>query len=298
MGIYETVSIALTCAVILSAFRVNWASTWSTSFWLALSFAALLTTALSGFMDAMGSAIVVGFGLTAWFVYRDDNPTRQRWGYVVLALISLVLGLRLLPGFHNPRLIDPQLLALDSSVFMLYANFDKAWIGAILVAFLYPLRLKPESAATSTWRASLLTVLAAGSLTILVTMGMAWTTGVVKFDPKLPHFLPLVLVIHLFFTVIPEEAFFRLLIQTPLSKRLATIQHGPRYTVLIPATLFALVHFAGGTQYMLLAFLAGIGYAYVYAKTQRLSAAITVHFSLNLVHFLFFSYPRLAVNAG
>lgn len=294
MNIYETVSIALTCAVILATFRVNWTSPWSASTWLGLAVATLLTTAVSGFMDIVGFAIVLGLGLTAWFVHRDGHPARKSWGYVVLGLFALALGLRWFPGFYNPRLLDPQLLSLDSTVFQLYANFDKAWIGAILVAFLYRSRLESENVVALTCREALYTVAFVGGITILVTLSLAWVTHFVRFDPKLPDFLPLVLIIHLFFTVIPEEAFFRLLIQTPLSERFATQRYGMHYTVLITAILFAMVHFAGGVHYVLLAFVAGMGYAYVYAKTRRLSAAIAVHFALNLVHLLWFSYPRLA----
>lgn len=172
--------------------------------------------------------------------------------------------------------------------------FDKAWIGAILVAFLHQSRIQSQNVAASTCREALYTAALVGGIAILITLSLAWATHFVRFDPKLPNFLPLVLIIHLFFTVLPEEAFFRLLIQTPLSEQFAAKRYGMHYTVLITAIVFAMVHFAGGIHYMLLAFIAGMGYAYVYAKTRRLSAAIAVHFALNLVHLLWFSYPRLA----
>lgn len=292
MSLYGTLSMVLTGSVILAAFRVNWTSLWSASLWLGLALVALLTTALSGFIDLIGVVIVISFGVAAWLVSRDDNSTRQRWGKIMLGLFALVIGLRWLPGFHNPRLLDHQLLSLDSTVFLLHANFDKAWIGAILVAFLYSSQRKCANLVAP--RDVLRTTALVGAITILVTLTLAWATHFVRLDAKFPPFLPLVLIIHLLCTVIPEEAFFRLLIQTPLSERFAGKRYGMYYTVLITALLFAMVHFAGGVHYMALAFIAGMGYAYVYAKTRRLSAAIAVHFALNLVHFVGFSYPRLA----
>ncbi len=55
-------------------------------------------------------------------------------------------------------------------------------------------------------------------------MSMAVAMGVVRVDAKFPDFFPMAIVIHLFFTVIPEEAFFRLLVQAPISQRLASVR--------------------------------------------------------------------------
>ncbi len=42
-----------------------------------------------------------------------------------------------------------------------------------------------------------------------------------------------------------------------------------------------------------LATIAGLFYGYAYWKTNRLEASILVHFGLNLIHFVAFSYPAL-----
>lgn len=285
-----TVAIALTLFAIAAAFRVRLGDTLARRIWLGVSLVALGATWLGGFVDAVGIVILAGFGTLAWYVSRTDVPRLRIGGYVLLAVTSLALAMHALPGFHNPRLIDPQLLSLDSSVFQLYANFDKAWVGIVLVALLLH-----RSASAVAWRSAALTTAVIGTLTVVATLAIASSINVVRLDPKLPDFTLLALVTNLFFTVIPEEAFFRLLIQTPLSQRFATVRYGTVYTVAITATLFALAHFAGGLQYMLLAGIAGVGYALVYAKTQRLSAAVATHFGFNVVHFLYFSYPQLAV---
>jgi membrane protease YdiL (CAAX protease family) len=45
--------------------------------------------------------------------------------------------------------------------------------------------------------------------------------------------------------------------------------------------------------YVVLSTVAGLFYGYAFWKTDRIQSSILVHFSVNLVHFLFFSYPAL-----
>ena len=44
----------------------------------------------------------------------------------------------------------------------------------------------------------------------------------------------------------------------------------------------------------LAATLAGVGYGVAYQRTRRIEAAMVVHFALNAVHLLLFTYPALA----
>lgn len=287
--IYTTVSIVLTIAAIVAAFRVHSASPTNRNVWLGLSVAALASLWFSDILSLIGILSLVGFGALAWFVRHSNTQLGRRLGHCALVVLSLALALHWMPGINNPRLIDPLLLSLDTRPFQLYANFDKAWVGLVLVALLYQRALSVPS-----WKAGVMTTVAIGTITIIVTLTSAVAAGVVRFDPKLPEFTLVVLATHFFFTVIPEEAFFRLLIQEPLSRRLTSVRFGAMYAVVITAGLFALAHFGGGLQYMILAGVAGLGYALVYAYTKRLSAAIATHFGLNMVHFFFFSYPQLA----
>lgn len=44
---------------------------------------------------------------------------------------------------------------------------------------------------------------------------------------------------------------------------------------------------------MLLAFVAGMGYGWIYYRAKRIEASILTHFTLNFLHILFFTYPAL-----
>ncbi len=65
------------------------------------------------------------------------------------------------------------------------------------------------------------------------------------------------------------------------------------FALLICAILFGLAHAGGGVWYVLLATVAGLGYGLVYHRTQRIELSILLHFALNSIHILFFSYPAL-----
>lgn len=60
------------------------------------------------------------------------------------------------------------------------------------------------------------------------------------------------------------------------------------------AALFGLAHWTGGWSYVLLAALAGLGYALAFRASGRIEMAILAHFGLNAMHFLLLTYPRLA----
>ena len=50
---------------------------------------------------------------------------------------------------------------------------------------------------------------------------------------------------------------------------------------------------AGGAWMVAVAGLAGLGYAAAYAWYRRIEVPIVVHFGVNAVHFLLFTYPAL-----
>lgn len=62
---------------------------------------------------------------------------------------------------------------------------------------------------------------------------------------------------------------------------------------MLASLMFGLAHFKGGISYVMLATVAGVGYGFVYQKTKRIESSILVHFAVNTIHFLFFTYPAL-----
>ena len=79
---------------------------------------------------------------------------------------------------------------------------------------------------------------------------------------------------------------------------LAKYRYGATIGLVLAAVLFGLMHYPGGTKYVLLSTVAGIGYGWTYLRTQRIEASILTHFLVNCIHFVFFTYPALATALG
>lgn len=251
--------------------------------WPAVYAASVLAAWHEGFLDwraVIALAALVGLALA---VRRMQGA--PRWiAFALLLVLSAALALHLVPGFRNPVVMAMR-FSQDASPFIQYLNFDKGSVGLVLVALLAPASRAPRT----DWARE---TLAAFVGTTVVVLSVAAVIGVVRFDPKLPAVTPTFLVINLFLTCVAEEAMFRLLVQDPLQ--------GPRpdhrrrmMAVAVTGLLFGLAHAAGGPSMFVVATLAGVGYAAVYAKTGRIESAILVHFGLNATHFLLFSYPAL-----
>lgn len=251
---------------------------------------AVVVGILGGYVTLVGAGVLAVFVAAAFAATRADaRPATKVILTTVTALLALLLAAHFLPGFNNLRVLDNVKLSVDAKPYTLYANFDKAAVGLVLLAFFCK-----RSATWAEFNASLKKALPLMALTVGVVLGTALVLGIVKPDFKIPDSILSFIVINLFFTCIAEEAFFRGLLQEKLSVKLASKQHGEKVAIACSALLFGLVHFGGGLAFMALATIAGLGYACIYSATKRIEAPIVAHFLFNLVHFVGFTYPALA----
>jgi len=240
-------------------------------------------------LDAIALAALALLAALAWGGVA--SPSGRGAITTLAALLALALSLHLLPGFHPAPLFHDIRLTPDAAPFALGLGFDKAAAGLLLLGA-FALR------ATS-WRqfAGQLPVIATAAIaTAVVSIGIALAAGFVRFAPKWPDAAPAFLLANLFFTCVAEEAFFRGLIQERLM-RLAETRRQPAWNwiaVGVSTVMFGLAHAGGGATWMLVATVAGLGYSLVYGRTRTIEGAILVHFFVNAVHFLGFTYPRLA----
>lgn len=203
---------------------------------------------------------------------------------VVLWMIALAA--HLLPGFNNLHVLDQVLTGENSIPFTLYLNLDKP---LILFALLL---LMPDMLKQKALHKPLLDIInkkqfiAIITSTILSVYALAYGFGLLKFEASVPTWLWVFALNNLIITCVVEEAFFRGFIQTKLTKKL-----NPIWAVVITSCLFGVAHFSGGLAYIFVATIAGALYGFTYLYTGRLSAAIAVHFILNIGHLLLFTYP-------
>ena len=220
-------------------------------------------------------------------------PMRPQWlrysAHIVFVLLALALALHWLPGFNNGRAIAPERITADAVPFSMYLNLDKPLIGFWL------LLVCPWIAPRFAWRVSLGATLMALALVLvaLAALGGAMMLGMIAWAPKWPASGWIWVLNNLLLVTVVEEALFRGYIQGGLSRRLKRLPYGQALALIIASVLFGLAHMAAGWQWVLMAGIAGLGYGLAY-RFGGLGAAIATHFGLNLLHFVFFTYPMLA----
>lgn len=202
-------------------------------------------------------------------------------------IIGLVVGLFLhkVPFFNSPLVFDNFFLSAQSSVYTKYWDFDKASAGLILLAYFGDICQSGRDwkmLVRKSWVISAITI----CLSLLLAVGMGYIKLDVTFTPAYFAWAWA----NLFFTCVAEEMLFRGFAQ----KHLSALSDKGLYKigiVIFVGILFGLAHFAGGTTYVILASVAGIGYGYAYHVTGRIESAILTHFLLNSIHFFLFTYP-------
>ena len=120
-------------------------------------------------------------------------------------------------------------------------------------------------------------------------IGLGFAMHFIHFHPQMPLLtaaLTAILVTFLF-VAIPEELFFRGILQNLLETRLGT-----RRALILAALLFGLSHFNKGTalnsRYVLLATIAGIFYGRAWRAQRQLLASVITHTAVDVVWALWF----------
>lgn len=275
------------CSVWLPSLRLP--RRWTLAPWMPLLTLAVAMGLQDGRLDASAATGIVLLGITAWGTTHAPNAWQRRSLLALSLLLALLLALHRWPGFHNVLVLPSAAMTADARPFMLFANLDKGSAGLLLLAL-----LAPRCHAWREWQEMLCKTLLPGAVTIALVMGAACVAGLVRPALKWPDFTVEFLAINLLLTVVAEEAFFRGVIQHRLQSALQNIRGGTGLAMTASALLFGAAHLGGGLSYAAMAGMAGLGYAWVFQRTGRLEAPILLHFMLNAVHFLGFTYPALA----
>jgi membrane protease YdiL (CAAX protease family) len=257
--------------------------------WLAGLLLACALAKAAGVLDARGLAAVL-FYLALAFGASTSQRTWLRIPLLVLTgVFALLLAVHRLPGFYNPVLADHVQVSADAIPFTLYANFDKAVAGIVLMGvFCAPIRQPAQ------WLPMLRRTLPVLLATLVVVLGAGMALGVVRPDVKWTVLTPWFLANNLLITCVTEEAFFRGFLLGGLTRGMVRWRYGTAIAVAVSTVLFGLVHWPGGPMLVVFATLAGLGNAIAYLRSGRIEGAILTHFALNAVHFVAFTYPALA----
>ncbi len=239
-------------------------------------------------VTTLGVLAILAFALLC---YRDARE-RRAFTTIAVTVFSLALMAHVVPGFSNLLIVRDIVVSPGAVPYTLYLNFDKAQVGLLLLAFGPPLL-----ASRTDWVAMLKGTLPRVFAVIAVLMACALWVGQVRLDLKWPEIFPIWAWANLLFTCAAEESLFRGVIQRRLQGESAssTVRDGRGIAGLgLAGILFGLAHYAGGVWSVVLATIAGIGYGWIFWRTNRIEASILTHFLVNTTHILFFTYPARA----
>ena len=236
-----------------------------------------------GIVSVVGIVAIAAFGLLCYAYSRDTSSGLNALLALATIVFALVLMAHIVAGFSNTLIVRDAILTPGAVPYTLHMNFDKGQIGLFLLAFGPPL-----IASRTDWMSMLKTAVPGALALIVVLMACALLIGQIRFEPKWPALLPIWLWSNLLFTCAAEEALFRGVIQRQLQKSIR-----PAAGLIVAAIVFGAAHYAGGLWSVVLATIAGVGYGWVFWRTNRIEASILTHFLVNTAHILGFTYPAL-----
>ena len=250
----------------------------------------LAAAVVVGIVAWAGLAVLVLFSGACLAAVRPQFPAALRtlaWGTVLL--LAVALATHQIPWIQNVLVLDSVSVSASAANYTLYWNYDKGFAGVLL----YAVCVQPQPGVE--WRRAIVATVMVALLTMVAVGVPATAAEFVSWDPKWPEILGVWLPANLFLTCVAEETFFRGLLQRHLRSALRGRVRAPALAALLVASVaFGVAHIAGGTTYVLLATLAGVGYGVAYHLTGRVEASILVHFTLNLAHLVLFIYPFAA----
>lgn len=202
------------------------------------------------------------------------------------------MALHVMPGFKNLLVLDAVTSGPASAPFTLYFNLDKPLIiFAVFLAYPSMLDTRPageyDSLHDRTDAGARQLVILASVFGLMIVLALLSST--IRPEFSLPEWWWIFALNNLVFTCVAEEVFFRGYVQNSF----ASITN--QWTGIgIASILFGIVHFPSGPVIVLFTCLAGLLYGLTYHFSGRLVAAIGMHFSVNIIHLLFFTYPVAA----
>ena len=264
--------------------------------WTTALAAAVISGYLTGALQGFAACWIFILGAMAvlyrWRSAHAELPYfRQERVVTGLAFFgfALAMGLALFPGFPRTVVVDGAILSPGAATYSLGLGFPKVVTGIFILGVLHE-RVRSWRELGGVLRSAAPAML----VTLIAVMAIALAMGYVRFEPKWNSLFLVWAPVNLLFTCLSEEAFFRGFVQRELAQIGRNRKVAAMVALGVAAVLFGLAHFGGGWQYMCAATVAGLGYGWAYQRTQRVEAAMAVHFGVNAVHFLFFTYPSVA----
>jgi uncharacterized protein len=214
--------------------------------------------------------------LLAAFLELPRLPPKMTWrDAVVLLLLAVIYMLRWIDAAwpYASLAALPKLFLVDLALYLFIVIRKLEGIG-------YCLRLS---------RDIMLTGLREWLYFLPFGVGLGLALGFIHFYPRLPSAVAILtsVLVTMLLVAIPEEIYFRGILQNLLESRL-----GRRTALIVASLLFGLAHFNKGARfnwrYVLLAAIAGIFYGRAWRARRQLLASVITHTAVDVAWSLWF----------
>lgn len=231
---------------------------------------------------------IVPLWICQYTLRNTQNPSTRFLLFSTSIFLSISLFLHFSPGFTNWKIVSDLTIGKHSYPLNLWLNFDKPFIGLFATAYLLPLIGSKREFWGLTKK-----VLPILGLMVIGLVVVSHYLKVVVFEPKIPSVFCIWAFQNLLFVCIPEEVFFRGFFQQELEQVFDFKPLGVGFAIITTSILFTLLHIGWSPNFSAigLIFCTNLFYGVLYHWAQAIEASILCHFSFNIIHFLFFSYP-------
>ena len=256
-------------------------------------FLLLITLTATNFIPVIAAALVLIFAMVLslyQYLLQYNKPLGFYLCWFLAIVLGIAIGLYRPSGFSYPLVFSTNQLYEGGLPFSLYVNTAKLFAGYIIICFLF----SPKSQGDIYIRSSLQQYVFAVSLGVIVVLIAGLFLGL-EFHLKSLNYIVMFGLANLLVTCIAEEAFMRLLLQAQIQKFLSVKVKNVFWLEAIPlliATLiFVVTHIVTSLNAIMVFGLAGFTYGLVYSLTKNLWACVAIHFTVNIIHFSFLTYP-------
>jgi len=259
-----------------------------------IALALFLTLAVvTNLLPLVTASLIAIFAMALWF-YDYFTERNIRFGFYVSWLCAIVVGI--LVGVYRPSdftyplVFSVERLHVGGLPSNLYINVGKFFAGLIILYFLISYKSIAPAYVNSRYKQYALAFVLA-----ILTVILAYTVLDLNFYIKPFKHIFLFGLVNLLVTCLAEEAFMRLLLQSQIQKFISGIIKQRLLQEIIPLAIatfiFVITHFVHGLNNLLVFTAAGFCYGLVYSLTKNVWACVAVHFTVNIIHFSFLTYP-------
>lgn len=246
---------------------------------------------LGGSINTEASLVVIVYFLACLLFFRCDV---SNWAKTVLWLIIFCLSTFMMQGiflgFKDWKILINETISADAAPYTLNLDIAAAFTGLGLLLFGFK-----NISSKRVFIDALTKSAPAMILCLVIIMLSALTVGIVQFEPKVPNFLLTWMLINLFVYSVSQEMVFRYFLLGSLLDILEGYRFAGLFGMLVCSAIYLTYLMPLTLGYAVAAFIASMFFSFVFVKTRKIEMSIILHFLLNLMHILLFTYPMLKI---